>query len=333
MLKLIIGNRAYSSWSMRGWLAVKQSGEPFEEYVVPLFDAEWEKRREGDEFAPSLGKVPILWDGDCVVWDSLAIIEFLADRVGRDIYWPKDETARAVARSMSAEMHSGFANLRRELPMNVRKSFAPRELSDEVREEIDRIMQLWAQARARFGGTGEFLFGEWCAADMMYAPVVTRFITYAVPVPNFAGRVHEGGPVPAACRRMDRQGPGRALGDRGIRSRGLAYFGLAVSIGRAVLVDVAVVGGPHHVDVGIAAAGIHAAADDDEGAVRAAFVAQMVAVGAALGPGRAISGAQHGAAVILDQHRFALQHDQEFVLAVVPVPLRRPGAGLRARRG
>ncbi len=123
MLKLIIGNRAYSSWSMRGWLAVKQSGEPFEEYVVPLFDAEWEKRREGDEFAPSLGKVPILWDGDCVVWDSLAIIEFLADRVGRDTYWPKDETARAVARSMSAEMHSGFANLRRELPMNVRKSF------------------------------------------------------------------------------------------------------------------------------------------------------------------------------------------------------------------
>jgi glutathione S-transferase len=187
LLKLIIGNRAYSSWSMRGWLAVKQSGEPFEEYVVPLFDAEWEKRREGDEFAPSLGKVPILWDGDCVVWDSLAIIEFLADRRGRDTYWPKDESARAVARSMSAEMHSGFANLRRELPMNVRKSFPQRELSDEVKEEIDRIMQLWAQARARFGGTGEFLFGEWCAADMMYAPVVTRFITYAVPVPNFAG--------------------------------------------------------------------------------------------------------------------------------------------------
>ena len=186
MLKLIIGNRAYSSWSMRGWLAVKQSGEPFEEYVVPLFDAEWEKRREGDEFAPSLGKVPILWDGDCVVWDSLAIIEFLADRVGRDTYWPKEETARAVARSMSAEMHSGFANLRRELPMNVRKSFASKDLSDDVIGDIDRILQLWAQARARFGGTGEFLFGEWCAADMMYAPVVTRFITYAVPVPNFA---------------------------------------------------------------------------------------------------------------------------------------------------
>ena len=187
MLKLIIGNRAYSSWSMRGWLAVKQSGEQFEEYVVPLFDAEWDKRREGDEFAPSLGKVPILWDGECVVWDSLAIIEFLADRVGRDLYWPELEEARGMARSMAAEMHSGFANLRRELPMNVRKSYPPVELSDPVKDEIDRILQLWAQARARFGGTGMFLFGDWCAADMMYAPVVTRFITYAVPVPPFAG--------------------------------------------------------------------------------------------------------------------------------------------------
>ena len=187
MFKLIIGNRAYSSWSMRGWLACKQSGEEFEEYIVPLYDAEWEKRREGDEFAPSLGKVPILWDGECVVWDSLAIIEFLADRVGREKYWPEEVTARAVARSMSAEMHSGFANLRRELPMNVRKTFPPKELDDGVRDEIDRILQLWAQARARFGGTGDFLFGDWCAADIMYAPVVTRFITYGVPVPNFAG--------------------------------------------------------------------------------------------------------------------------------------------------
>jgi len=186
LLKLIIGNRAYSSWSMRGWLAVKQSDEEFEEYVVPMFDADWEKRREGDEFAPSLGKVPIMWDGECVVWDSLAIIEFLADRYGGDLYWPADESARGMARSMAAEMHSGFANLRRELPMNVRKSFAPREISEPVREEIDRILQLWAQARARFGGTGQFLFGDWCAADMMYAPVVTRFITYAVPVPSFA---------------------------------------------------------------------------------------------------------------------------------------------------
>jgi glutathione S-transferase len=187
LLKLIIGNRAYSSWSMRGWLACKQSDEPFEELVVPMFDEDWEKRREGDEFAPSLGKVPILWDGDIVVWDSLAIIEFLADRVGPMLYWPEDEAARGVARSMAAEMHSGFANLRRELPMNVRKSFPAKELSEAVKEEIDRILQLWAQARARWGGTGDFLFGDWCATDMMYAPVVTRLITYGVRVPNFAG--------------------------------------------------------------------------------------------------------------------------------------------------
>jgi glutathione S-transferase len=186
LLKLIIGNRAYSSWSMRGWLALKQSDDEFEEYVVPMFDAEWEKRRQGDEFAPSLGKVPILWDGDCVVWDSLAIIEFLSDRYGRDLYWPEGENARAMARSMAAEMHSGFAPLRRDLPMNVRKSFPARELGDDVIDDVNRILQLWAQARARFGGTGEFLFGDWCAADIMYAPVVTRFITYAVPVPNFA---------------------------------------------------------------------------------------------------------------------------------------------------
>jgi glutathione S-transferase len=187
LLKLIIGNRAYSSWSMRGWLAVKHSGEEFEEYVVPMFDDEWEKRRQGDEFAPSLGKVPILWDGDCVVWDSLAIIEFLADRVGRDRFWPSDDSARGMARSMAAEMHSGFSNLRRDLPMNVRKSFAAADLSEEVVDEIERILQLWAQARARFGGTGDYLFGDWCAVDMMFAPVVTRFITYSVPVPPFAG--------------------------------------------------------------------------------------------------------------------------------------------------
>ena len=185
-MKLIIGNRAYSSWSMRGWLALKQSGIEFEELVVPLFDEEWEKRREGDEFAPSLGKVPVLWDGDCVVWDSLAIVEFLADRVGRDKYWPEDETARGMARSMACEMHSGFASLRRELPMNVRRNYGTQKLSAEVEAEVNRILTLWAQARARFGGSGEYLFGDWTAADIMFAPVVTRFVTYGVAVPPFA---------------------------------------------------------------------------------------------------------------------------------------------------
>jgi glutathione S-transferase len=191
LLKLIIGNRAYSSWSMRGWLACRQSGEEFEEFLVPLFDADWEKQRKGDEFAPSLGKVPILWDGDCVVWDSLAIVEFLADRVGREKFWPDDDAARGMARSMAAEMHSGFSNLRRELPMNVRRIIDIEGLSEPVTEEINRIMQLWAQARARYGGTGDYLFGDWSAADIMFAPVVTRFVTYKVPVPPFAARYME----------------------------------------------------------------------------------------------------------------------------------------------
>jgi len=190
-MKLIIGNRAYSSWSMRGWLAMKHSDLEFEELVVPMFDEAWEKRREGDEFAPSLGKVPILWDGECVVWDSLAIIDFLADRIGRDRFWPADESARGMARSMAAEMHSGFSSLRRELPMNVRRIIDSGPLTHEVKSEIDRIMVLWAQARARFGGTGDFLFGDWCAADIMFAPVVTRFVTYRVPVPPFAAAYME----------------------------------------------------------------------------------------------------------------------------------------------
>lgn len=187
MLKLIIGNKAYSSWSLRGWLACKQSGLRFEEVVVPLYDAEWEQRRQGDEFAPSSGKVPILWDGDTVVWDSLAIVEYLADKVGRDRFWPADEPARAMARSMAAEMHSSFPALRRKHSMNIRQAFPPKRPDDDVLAELQRIMELWAQARARFGGGGEFLFGEFGAADIMYAPVCTRIVTYSLPVARFAG--------------------------------------------------------------------------------------------------------------------------------------------------
>jgi glutathione S-transferase len=176
---------------MRGWLALKASGLECEELLVPLFDNGWDERREGAEFSPSLGKVPVLWDGDTVVWDSLAIIEYCADRAGRDRFWPADDGARGMARSMAAEMHASFSNLRRDMPMNVRRRFNAQPLSTEVRAEIDRILTLWAQARARFGGTGDFLFGNWTAADMMFAPVVTRFITYAVPVPPFAATYME----------------------------------------------------------------------------------------------------------------------------------------------
>lgn len=185
-MKLIIGNKAYSSWSLRGWLACKQSGLPFEEVVVPLYDADWDKRREGDEFAPSSGKVPILWDGDAVVWDSLAIVDYLADKVGRDRFWPSEDAPRAMARSMAAEMHSSFQALRRKHSMNIRQVFPAVRPDDDVLAELQRIMELWAQARARFGGEGDFLFGQFGAADIMFAPVVTRIVTYQLPIARFA---------------------------------------------------------------------------------------------------------------------------------------------------
>jgi glutathione S-transferase len=191
MLKLIIGNKAYSSWSLRGWLAVRQSGLPFEEITVPLFDEEWDRRREGNEFAPSGGKVPVLWDEKAVIWDSLAIVEWLADKTDRDRFWPADDVARGMARSMAAEMHSGYENLRRECGMNVRKRFPPRPLSENVRAEVARIMELWAQARARHGDGGPYLFGTFGAVDIMFAPVVTRFVTYSIAVPRFAAAYME----------------------------------------------------------------------------------------------------------------------------------------------
>ena len=185
-MKLIIGNKAYSSWSLRGWLAARQSGLPFEEVVVPMYDEDWDKRRQGDEFAPSSGKVPILWDGEAVVWDSLAIVDYLADKVGREHFWPEDEAARAMARSMAAEMHSSFQALRRKHSMNVRQVFPRQQPDADVLAELQRIMELWAQARARFGGGGDFLFGDFGAADIMFAPVCTRIVTYQLPFARFA---------------------------------------------------------------------------------------------------------------------------------------------------
>lgn len=185
-MKLIIGNKNYSSWSLRGWLAAKQSGLAFEEVTVPLYGEGWEEARRAEDLAPSAGKVPILWDGEAVVWDSLAIIDYLADKVGRDRFWPKDEGARAMARSMVAEMHSSYLPLRRNLPMNVRKRAQGFEITPDVRADIVRILGLWAEARARFGDGGPFLFGAFSAADIIYAPVVSRFMTYGVKVPGFA---------------------------------------------------------------------------------------------------------------------------------------------------
>jgi glutathione S-transferase len=185
-MKLIIGNKNYSSWSLRGWLACKQSGLSFEEILVPLFGEEWEQEKRKGDLAPSSGKVPILWDGEAVVWDSLAIVDYLADKVGRDRFWPKADDARAMARSMAAEMHSSFAALRQECTMNARRRVEDHQVSPAAMADIVRILTLWAEARARFGKGGPYLFGSFSAADIMFAPVVSRFITYGVPVPGFA---------------------------------------------------------------------------------------------------------------------------------------------------
>jgi glutathione S-transferase len=186
MMKLIIGNKTYSSWSLRGWLACKLSGLAFEEVVVPLYDADWALRRTADDLAPSAGKVPTLWHGDSVVWDSLAIVDYLNELTGNQHFWPQDLPACAMARSLAAEMHSGFPSLRRDYGMNTRRRFPARQLSPEVLTDLERIYELWAQARARFGGDGPFLFGDFGAADIMYAPICTRIVTHSLPVPRFA---------------------------------------------------------------------------------------------------------------------------------------------------
>jgi glutathione S-transferase len=174
-LTLILGNKAYSSWSLRPWIALKQAGIPFEEIVIPIYmDGSSEAIRK---YSPA-GKVPILKDGGFTVWDSLAIIEYVAEKYPK--LWPSDPKARAVARSISAEMHSGFVPLRKLCTMNTRRHYPNFELTDEVRDNVKRIDQIWSETRAEYGKGGPFLFGAWSGADAMYAPVVTRFTTYDV---------------------------------------------------------------------------------------------------------------------------------------------------------
>ena len=186
-LKLILGNKAYSSWSLRGWLACKQSGLAFEEQVVPLYGPDWDARKlTMPELAPSQGKVPVLWLGETVVWDSLAILDTLADRVGAERFWPRDPAARALARALVAEMHSGFTALRSQCPMNLRAAVTSFVPDEAVKADLVRVFSLWAEARSRFGRGGPFLFGSFGAADIFYAPVVARLLTYGLPAPGFA---------------------------------------------------------------------------------------------------------------------------------------------------
>jgi len=178
-LTLVLANKAYSSWSMRPWMVLKHFDIPFDEIVIPMNRSE--TRAEMLKHAPS-GKCPSLHDGTISVWDSLAIIEYLAETYPTFPIWPRGTEARAYARSLSAEMHSGFMALRRECPMNIRRPRRAIKVSEDVRADVVRIDEAFADARTRFGAAGAFLFGDFSAADAMFAPVVNRFDTYDLPV-------------------------------------------------------------------------------------------------------------------------------------------------------
>jgi glutathione S-transferase len=178
-MKLIIGNKNYSSWSMRPWIAMKVAGIPFDEEVINLDDPAFKTRVTA---VAETGKVPALDDGGTHVWESLAILDYLAEKFPNAGLWPADPAARARARAIAAEMHAGFGALRRHCPMNMWRPVTKRELPDEVVADVRRIDQIWTDCRTRFGKNGPFLFGPFGAADAMYAPVVSRFHTYAVDV-------------------------------------------------------------------------------------------------------------------------------------------------------
>jgi glutathione S-transferase len=176
-LTLVIGNMNYSSWSMRPWVLLKQLGIAFDPVKLRFHTEEWNAQIE--RWSPSR-LVPVLWRGDQAVWDSLAIMEALHEWYPDKGVWPAQERARAFARCISAEMHSGFRDLRTHMPMSIRGSHPGKGMTPEVQANIDRIEALWAEARQRFGAGGPFLFGAFSAADAMYAPVVMRFRTYGV---------------------------------------------------------------------------------------------------------------------------------------------------------
>ena len=182
-LKLVIGNKNYSSWSMRAWVLLRQAGIPFEE--IPLkFDEN--ARAQGVEYFSPTRQVPVLLMNDAPVWDSLAICETVAELYPEKRLLPEHPRRRAVARSICAEMHAGFRELRNAMPMNIRASLPGKGMSEAVQRDITRVVDAWCDCREQFGGSGELLFGHFTVADAYYAPVVMRFMTYDVPLPPAA---------------------------------------------------------------------------------------------------------------------------------------------------
>lgn len=178
-MHLTIANKLYSSWSMRPWVLMTALGIRFEETVIPMYFPDSKARML--DVSPT-GKMPFLTDGDVRIWESLAIVEYLHEKFPDKGVWPSDPKARAHARAVSSEMHAGFQALRNACPMNLGKRFHPRDLGPDVEGDVRRLDGMWSDCRRRFKGTGDYLFGNFSAADAMFAPVVTRLDTYQVPV-------------------------------------------------------------------------------------------------------------------------------------------------------
>ena len=182
--KLIIGNKNYSSWSLRSWLLLKEVGIPFEEHRIAL---DTPTATNDIKCFSAAGCVPVLQLDDLVVWDTLAIAETVAEYWPEKNFWPTDPAARAHARAICAEMHSGFPNLRSCMPMNCRAMGRKVPLPDELGDDIDRIIAIWAECHRKYGDLGSWLFGDFSVADAMFAPVVLRFRTYGINLPESAG--------------------------------------------------------------------------------------------------------------------------------------------------
>ncbi len=181
-LKLILGNKNYSSWSLRPWLAMRHAGIEFDEEVVRLnFDGEGASNAHLKAYSP-VGRVPVLLHGEAAIWESLAILEYVAELFPEKALWPEDPLTRARARVVANEMHASFGALRSELPMNVRRAPSPVSFSQAAQNDVDRVQDIWNDCRASYGAGGPFLFGAFSIADAMYAPVVSRLTVYDIPL-------------------------------------------------------------------------------------------------------------------------------------------------------